>query len=65
QAASYRNHKQIVQQQLDNEADVNAQDGYYCNAYQVTSTEGHEQAMKVLLQKGAYWLVKGITTKTH
>lgn len=34
-------------------ADVSASDGEYGNALQVASVEGHEETVKLLLEKGA------------
>jgi ankyrin repeat protein len=38
---------------LDKGADVNAQGGYYGNALQAASSDGHEAVVKLLLNKGA------------
>ncbi|OCK87550.1 uncharacterized protein K441DRAFT_466880, partial [Cenococcum geophilum 1.58] len=36
-------------------ADVNAQGGYYGNALQAASAQGHEQVVKLLLDKGGVY----------
>jgi ankyrin repeat protein len=38
---------------LEKRAEVNAQRGYYGNALQAASLNGHEGIMKMLLEKGA------------
>jgi ankyrin repeat protein len=38
---------------LDQGADVNAQGGYFSNALQAASREGHEQIVQMLLDQGA------------
>ncbi|KAF2268003.1 ankyrin, partial [Lojkania enalia] len=42
-----------VQMLLDGGADVNAQGGRYGNALQAASSEGHEQIVRLLVDKGA------------
>jgi ankyrin repeat protein len=37
---------------LKNRAEVNAQEGNYGNALQAASSNGHEEIVKVLLEKG-------------
>jgi ankyrin repeat protein len=37
---------------LDKGANVDAQGGYYGNALQAASSRGHEQVVKLLLDKG-------------
>lgn len=38
---------------LDNEADVNAQGGFYCSALQASSARGHREIVQLLLNYGA------------
>lgn len=53
QAASARDHKQVVQMLLDKGADVHAQGGEYSNALYAASAGGHKQVVQILLDKGA------------
>ena len=53
QAASVKDHQEIVDILLHAGADVNAQGGYYGSALQAASVRGYEQVLKVLLDKGA------------
>ncbi|KAF2629421.1 hypothetical protein BU25DRAFT_389615 [Macroventuria anomochaeta] len=48
---------EVVQLLLDNNADVNVQGGRYGNALQAASAGGHEQIVKMLLDKGANMLL--------
>jgi ankyrin repeat protein len=43
----------VVKLLHDEAADVNARGGYYGNALQAASGEGHEQMVEPLLEKGA------------
>jgi ankyrin repeat protein len=38
---------------LDQGADINAQGGYYGNAFQAASSGGHQEIVKLLLGQGA------------
>lgn len=51
--AALLNLRDVVKLLLDKDADVNAQDGYYGNALQAASSEGHEAVVKLLLDKDA------------
>ncbi|MCJ1423533.1 hypothetical protein MMC29_001417, partial [Sticta canariensis] len=53
QAASYENHKKVVQTLLEKGADVNAQGGRYGNALQGALYGGHEKVVQTLLDNGA------------
>jgi ankyrin repeat protein len=51
--ASLFGHDTVVQILVDEDADINAQGGWYGNPLQVASTKGHTQVVKILLDKGA------------
>jgi ankyrin repeat protein len=51
--AAVQGHCEAVNMLLDNEADVNAQGGYYNNALYAASEQGHEVVAKMLIDKGA------------
>jgi hypothetical protein len=51
--AAVQGHCEAVNMLLDNEADVNAQGGYYGNALQAASARGHEAVVKMLLDRDA------------
>jgi ankyrin repeat protein len=51
--ASLLGHDTVVQLLLDEDADVNAQGGYFGNALQAASGEGHKQIVEILLYRGA------------
>ncbi|KAK3175347.1 hypothetical protein OEA41_002594 [Lepraria neglecta] len=53
QAASSRNHGEIVQILLDNGVDVNTESGFYGNALQAASCGGHDRLVQMLLDNGA------------
>jgi ankyrin repeat protein len=43
----------VVQMLMDAGADVNAQVGFYGNALQAASAEGHEKVVQMLVDAGA------------